>query len=106
MCLIQGIHPSPRWTPTAKAAVPGGRIYLTREGFFYASAYSPSQSWLRAWLTDHPGLRREKHQGHYVYFSSEPGRCAEQKKLLHQLGMVLPERLEFDRECSEDLATG
>jgi hypothetical protein len=29
---------------------------------------------------DHPGLRREKHQGHYVYFSSEPGRCAEQRQ--------------------------
>jgi transposase len=29
---------------------------------------------------------------------------AEQKKLLHQLGMVLPERLEFDRECSGDSA--
>ena len=36
MCQIQGVHPSPRQTPTAKAAVPGGWIYLTREGFFYA----------------------------------------------------------------------
>ena len=36
MCQIQGIHPSPRQTPAAKAAVPGGWIYLTREGFFYA----------------------------------------------------------------------
>jgi hypothetical protein len=29
---------------------------------------------------DHPGLKREKHQGHYVYFSSEPGRCTEQRQ--------------------------
>jgi len=29
---------------------------------------------------DHPGLRREKHQGHYVYFSSEPGRHEEQRQ--------------------------
>ncbi len=29
---------------------------------------------------DHPGLKREKHQRHYVYFSSEPGRCAEQRQ--------------------------
>jgi len=29
---------------------------------------------------DHPGLRREKHQGHYVYFSSEGGRCAQQRQ--------------------------
>lgn len=29
---------------------------------------------------NHPGLKREKHQGHYVYFSSEPGRCAEQRQ--------------------------
>ena len=29
---------------------------------------------------DHPGLKREKHQGHYVYFSFAPGRCAEQYK--------------------------
>jgi hypothetical protein len=35
-CQIQGTHPSPRWTPAAKAAVPGGWIYLTREGFVYA----------------------------------------------------------------------
>ena len=36
MCQIQSIHPSPRRTPTAKAAVPGGWIDLTREGFYYA----------------------------------------------------------------------
>jgi hypothetical protein len=36
MCQIQSIHSSPRRTPTAKAAVPGGWIDLTREGFYYA----------------------------------------------------------------------
>ena len=36
MCRIQGIHPSPRWTPAAEAAVPGGWIYLAREGLQYA----------------------------------------------------------------------
>ena len=39
-CLIQCIHPSPRWTPTASAAVPGGWIYLTREGSCYAIGIS------------------------------------------------------------------
>ena len=33
MCQIQGMHPSPRRTPTAYAAVPGGWIDLTRKGF-------------------------------------------------------------------------
>ena len=32
-CQIQGTHPSPRRTPAAQAAVPGGWIYLTRIGF-------------------------------------------------------------------------
>src|SRR5439155_15876183 len=36
MCQIEGMHPSPRRTPTATAAVPGGWIDLTREGFCYA----------------------------------------------------------------------
>jgi hypothetical protein len=34
MCQIQSMHSSPRRTPTAKAAVPGGWIDLTREGFY------------------------------------------------------------------------
>lgn len=29
---------------------------------------------------DHPDLKREKHQGLYVYFTSEPGRYAEQRQ--------------------------
>ena len=36
MCQIQSIHSSPRRTPAAEAAVPGGWIDLTREGFCYA----------------------------------------------------------------------
>jgi hypothetical protein len=53
MCRIQGIHPSPRWTPAAKAAVTGGRINLAQEGFQHAPFLNifPSQPWLRAWST-------------------------------------------------------
>src|SRR5215510_7184644 len=36
MCQIQSVHSSPRRTPPAFAAVPGGWIDLTREGFYYA----------------------------------------------------------------------
>ena len=57
MCQIQGIHPSPRRTPTL-AVVPGGWIYLTRRGFRFAHLLSllpPPQQWLRAWLTDPTG---------------------------------------------------
>ena len=36
MYQIQGIHSSPRRTPAAEAAVPGGWIDLTQEGFGYA----------------------------------------------------------------------
>ena len=36
LCQMQSIHSSPRRTPTATAAVPGGWIDLTREGFCYA----------------------------------------------------------------------
>src|SRR5215468_4281414 len=36
MCQMQSIHSSPRRTPAAYTAVPGGWIDLTREGFCYA----------------------------------------------------------------------
>jgi hypothetical protein len=36
MCQMQSIHSSPHRTPAAAAAVPGGWIALTREGFYYA----------------------------------------------------------------------
>ena len=42
MCRIQGIHPSPRWTPAAEAAVPGGWIYLARDGLRYANCFDIS----------------------------------------------------------------
>ena len=31
-------------------------------------------------LRDHPALKREKHQGLYVYLASEPGLCAQQQR--------------------------
>jgi hypothetical protein len=36
---MQSIHSSPRRTPAATAAVPGGWIDLTREGFCYAQSF-------------------------------------------------------------------
>src|SRR5919198_3595706 len=39
LCQMQSIHSSPRRTPTALAAVPGGWIDLTREGFCYAENF-------------------------------------------------------------------
>src|SRR5215471_16620257 len=39
LCQMQSIHSAPRRTPTALAAVPGGWIDLTREGFCYAENF-------------------------------------------------------------------
>jgi hypothetical protein len=39
LCQMQSIHSSPRRTPAALAAVPGGWIDLTREGFCYAENF-------------------------------------------------------------------
>ena len=36
-------------------------------------------------LRDHPALKREKHQGLYVYLASEPGLCAQQQRQRSQV---------------------
>lgn len=37
-------------------------------------------------LRDHPAIRREKHQGRYLYVSSDPVRCQAQKQQRERMG--------------------
>ncbi|MDH3769804.1 MAG: hypothetical protein OET79_02300 [Nitrospirota bacterium] len=93
-----------RNSPTGLTAAEAGDLLGIRPSSFLWS------------LRDHPGLRREKHQGIYVYFSSASACCTSQRERRRLMGKtarlpsdaeaiaILVEKIKFPGMSHEDLS--